>query len=175
MATILEFGGKRPNIHPSVFLAPTAVIIGDVTIGEDCSVWFGAVLRGDNEPITIGVNSNVQDGSVMHTDIGFPLTLGKNVTIGHQAMLHGCTIGEGSLIGIGATLMNGSAVGKNCIVGAHALVTEGKQFPDNVVIMGAPAKVVREVTDADREAMRANAERYVKRAARYRAELKARD
>ncbi|MEL0151349.1 MAG: gamma carbonic anhydrase family protein, partial [Rhodobiaceae bacterium] len=125
--TIYALGERTPTFPESgnYWVAPDAQIMGAIILEENASVWFGAVLRGDNEPITIGVNSNVQDGSVMHTDIGFPLTLGKNVTIGHQAMLHGCTVGDNSLIGIGATILNGAKIGKNCLIGAHALVGEG--------------------------------------------------
>jgi carbonic anhydrase/acetyltransferase-like protein (isoleucine patch superfamily) len=172
---IYDLGKQQAEVAADAFVAPTATLIGDVSLQPDSSIWFGAVLRGDIEQITIGRGSNIQDGSVCHTDPNNPCTVGEFVTVGHMAMLHGCEIGDGSLIGIGATLMNGSSVGKNCIVGAHALVTEGKKFPDNVVIMGAPAKVVREITAEDRVALRANAERYVERAKRYKQELKARD
>lgn len=172
---IYDLGGQRPiNLPEGVFVAPSAVIIGDVTLLPDSSIWFGAVLRGDIERITIGRGSNIQDGSVCHTDPNNPCTVGDYVTVGHMAMLHGCSIGDHSLIGIGATLMNGVSVGKNCIVGAHSLITEGKSFPDNVVIMGMPAKVVREVTDTDLDALQANAERYVQRAKRYLQELQVR-
>jgi carbonic anhydrase/acetyltransferase-like protein (isoleucine patch superfamily) len=172
---IYDLGKQQAEVAADAFVAPTATLIGDVSLQPDSSIWFGAVLRGDIEQITIGRGSNIQDGSVCHTDPNNPCTVGDFVTVGHMAMLHGCEIGDGSLIGIGATLMNGSSVGKNCIVGAHALVTEGKKFPDNVVIMGAPAKVVRDITAEDRVALRANAERYVERAKRYKRELKARD
>lgn len=171
---IYDLGSQQAEIADDAFVAPDATIIGDVQLLPGSSVWFGAVLRGDIERITIGEGSNIQDGTVCHTDPSNPCNVGNNVTVGHMAMLHGCTIGDGSLIGIGATLLNGSKVGRDCIVGAHALVTEGKEFPDGVVIMGAPAKVVREVTDTDREKLRANAERYVTRGQRYRTELKAR-
>jgi carbonic anhydrase/acetyltransferase-like protein (isoleucine patch superfamily) len=172
---IYDLGEQRPiNLPEGVFVAPSASIIGDVTLLPDSSIWFGAVLRGDIERITIGRGSNIQDGSVCHTDPNNPCTVGDYVTVGHMAMLHGCSIGDHSLIGIGATLMNGVSVGKHCIVGAHSLITEGKSFPDNVVIMGMPAKVVREVTDTDLDALRANAERYVQRAKRYLQELQAR-
>lgn len=128
--TVYALGDRTPTFPESgnYWVAPDAQIMGAIILEENASVWFGAVLRGDNEPITIGVNSNVQDGSVMHTDIGFPLTLGTNVTIGHQAMLHGCTVGDNSLIGIGATILNGAKIGKNCLIGAHALVGEGKEI-----------------------------------------------
>jgi carbonic anhydrase/acetyltransferase-like protein (isoleucine patch superfamily) len=168
---IYKLGDPQPNIADDAFIAPSAVVIGDVKLQPEASIWFGAVLRGDIETITIGRGSNIQDGTVCHTDPNNPCTIGDFVTVGHMAMLHGCTIGDGSLIGIGATMMNGSAIGKECIVGAHALVTEGKKFPDGVVIMGAPAKVVRELNDDDRAKLRANAERYVERAKRYKQEL----
>lgn len=168
---IYNLGKQQADIADDAFIAPSAVVIGDVKLHPEASIWFGAVLRGDIETITIGRGSNIQDGTVCHTDPNNPCTIGDFVTVGHMAMLHGCTIGDGSLIGIGATMMNGSAVGKECIVGAHALVTEGKKFPDGVVIMGAPAKVVRELNDDDRAKLRANAERYVDRAKRYKQEL----
>jgi carbonic anhydrase/acetyltransferase-like protein (isoleucine patch superfamily) len=169
---IYELDTQQPvDIPAGVFVAPSADIIGDVCLLPESSIWFGAVLRGDIERITIGRGSNIQDGTVCHTDPHNPCIVGDRVTVGHMAMLHGCVIGDGTLIGIGATLLNGSSIGKNCIVGAHALVTEGKSFPDNTVVMGTPAKIVRAVTDADREAMRANAERYIQRARRYLAEL----
>ena len=171
---IYRLGELQPaEIPAGVFVAPSADIIGDVELLPESSIWFGAVLRGDIERITIGRGSNIQDGTVCHTDPSNPCVVGEFVTVGHMAMLHGCTIGDGSLIGIGATLLNGSRIGKNCIVGAHALVTEGKSFPDNTVVMGAPAKVVREVNDADLTALQANAERYINRAQRYLAELQA--
>lgn len=138
--------GKGCDAHPESWIADTAVVIGDVTLERDASIWYGAVLRGDNEPIVIGEGSNVQDGSVLHTDPGFPLTLAKNVTIGHMVMLHGCTIGEGSLIGIGAVVLNGAKIGKGCLIGAKALITEGKEIPDYSLVMGAPGKVVRTLT-----------------------------
>lgn len=169
---IYELGTQKPAAIPAgVFVAPSADIIGDVILGPESSIWFGAVLRGDIEPITIGRGSNIQDSTVCHTDPENPCTVGEFVTVGHMAMLHGCSIGDGSLIGIGATLLNGSKIGKNCIVGAHALVTEGKSFPDNTVIMGTPAKVVRETSENDLEALQANAERYIQRAKRYLTEL----
>ena len=149
------------------WVAETAVVVGKVKLERDASVWFGAVLRGDNELITIGENSNVQDGSVLHTDMGYPLTIGRNVTIGHMAMLHGCTIGDNSLIGIGATVLNGAKIGRNCIIGAHALVTEGKEIPDNSLVVGAPAKIVRERSADDEAALLASAAHYVANWKRY--------
>lgn len=169
---IYDLGEQQTDIADGAFVAPSAVLIGDVKLHPESSVWFAAVLRGDIERITIGRGSNIQDGTVCHTDPTNPCSVGEYVTVGHMAMLHGCTIGDNSLIGIGATLMNGSVVGKECIVGAHSLITEGKQFPDGVVIMGAPAKVVRELNDEDRAKLRANADRYVQRAKRYLQELR---
>src|SRR6185437_2811364 len=133
--TIYKLGEAAPTIHESVFIADSANIIGHVTVEENASVWFGATIRGDNEPITIGAGSNVQENAVLHTDPGFPLTIERNVTVGHQVMLHGCTIKEGSLIGIQAVILNGAVIGRNCLVGAGAIVTEGKVFPDNSLIL----------------------------------------
>jgi carbonic anhydrase/acetyltransferase-like protein (isoleucine patch superfamily) len=168
---IYKLGDDAPTIDESVFLADTATIIGRVTLEQNTSVWFGATLRGDNEPIVVGTDSNVQEGAVLHADPGFPLTIGEGVTIGHQAMLHGCTIGDGSLIGIQAVVLNGAVIGRNCLVGAGALVTEGKQFPDNSVILGSPAKAVRQVTDADIARMRGSAASYTDRREFYKAQL----
>jgi carbonic anhydrase/acetyltransferase-like protein (isoleucine patch superfamily) len=139
---------------------------------ENASVWFGAVLRGDNDPIVIGENSNVQDGAVMHTDIGCPLTLGDNVTVGHQAMLHGCTVGDNSLIGIGATVLNGAKIGRNCLIGAHALVGEGKEIPDNSMVLGMPGKVVRELGEDNEKMMLLSANIYVENWKRFKETLK---
>jgi carbonic anhydrase/acetyltransferase-like protein (isoleucine patch superfamily) len=147
-------------------------VMGNVVLAEDSSVWFGAVLRGDTETITVGKGSNIQDGSVLHADVGFPLTLGDNVTVGHQVMLHGCTIGDETLIGIGATVLNGAKIGKNCLVGARALVTEGKEFPDGSMIFGSPAKVVRSLTPEQIEGLRRSAQHYTENAERYRQGLK---
>jgi carbonic anhydrase/acetyltransferase-like protein (isoleucine patch superfamily) len=160
---VYKLGERSPQIHDSVFVAEQATVIGDVRLQENVSVWSGAVLRGDNEPITIGAGSNVQEGAVLHADPGFPLTVEAGVSIGHQAMLHGCTVKEGALIGIQAVILNGAVIGRNCLVGAGAVVTEGKEFPDNSLILGAPAKVVRELDAAAIENMRANATDYAKR------------
>ena len=150
------------------WVAPTAVVIGKVRLEKNASVWWNAVLRGDNELITVGENSNVQDGCVLHTDPGFPLTIGRNVTIGHLVMLHGCTIGDGSLIGIGSVILNGTTIGRNCLIGAKTVLGEGKQIPDNSLVMGAPGKVVRELTPEQIAHMQTGAGNYVKNWQRYR-------
>jgi len=169
---IYQLGENAPEIDPSAFVADTATVLGKVTLAASASVWFGATLRGDNEPITVGAGSNVQEGTVMHTDPGYPLVIGSNVTIGHQAMLHGCTVGDGSLIGIQAVILNGARIGKGCLVGAGALVTEGKQFPDGSLILGSPAKVVRQLTQEDQLRMEASAASYVARAQLFKTQLK---
>lgn len=171
---IYDLGAQQADIADDAFVAPDATVIGDVCLMPGSSVWFGAIIRGDIERITVGRGSNVQDGTVMHTDPDNPCTLGDYVTVGHMAMLHGCQVGNGSLIGIGATMLNGSRVGKNCIVGAHTLITEGKEFPDGVLIVGTPGKIMRELNDDDFARMRANADRYLERAKRYRSELQQR-
>jgi carbonic anhydrase/acetyltransferase-like protein (isoleucine patch superfamily) len=168
---IYKLGDAAPTIHESVFVADTATIIGRVTLEENSSVFFGASLRGDNEPIVLGAGSNIQENAVLHADPGFPLTIAANVTVGHMAMLHGCTIGEGSLIGIQAVVLNGAVIGRNCLVGAGAVVTEGKVFPDNSLILGAPAKVMRELTDEDIARIRASAASYVNRREYFKAQL----
>jgi carbonic anhydrase/acetyltransferase-like protein (isoleucine patch superfamily) len=155
------------------WIAPTAVLIGDVRLDADASIWWGAVLRGDNEPIVVGRGSNVQDGTVCHTDPGTPLLIGPNVTVGHMAMLHGCVIGEGSLIGIGAVVLNGARIGRNCLIAAKALVGENKEIPDNSVVMGVPGKVVGEVRPEQAERMRRGTEKYVRNWKRYRDALAA--
>ena len=169
---IYELDGVAPRMADSAWVADSAQVMGNVVLGENSSVWFGAVLRGDTETITVGPGSNVQDGSVMHADIGFPLTLGANVTVGHMVTLHGCTIGDESLIGIGATVLNGSKIGRNCLVGAGSLVTEGKEFPDGSMIMGSPARVVKTLTPEQIAGLRRSAEHYIENAARYRKGLK---
>jgi carbonic anhydrase/acetyltransferase-like protein (isoleucine patch superfamily) len=146
--------------------------MGNVELGENASVWFGAVIRGDTECIRIGRNTNIQDASVLHADVGKPLTLGDNVTVGHQVMLHGCTVGDGSLIGIGAIVLNGAKIGKGCIVGAGSLVTEGKEFPDGSMIIGSPAKVVRELSAEQQQGLILSAVHYVENARRFKAGLK---
>lgn len=166
-----RLGDVRVQAHESSWVAPDAAVIGKVRLDEGASVWFGAVLRGDNELIHVGEGSNVQDGCALHTDMGFPLTLGKGVTVGHNAMLHGCTVGDYSLVGLNAVVMNGAKVGKHCLIAANALIPEGKEIPDGSLVVGAPGKVLRELTDAEKEKIRANAAHYVKNAQRYKQEL----
>jgi carbonic anhydrase/acetyltransferase-like protein (isoleucine patch superfamily) len=169
---IYQLGADAPQIDPTAWVAESANLIGKVTLGAHATVWYGVTIRGDNERITIGPDSNVQEGTVMHTDMGYPMTLGVGVSIGHMAMLHGCTIGDGALIGIQAVIMNGAKIGKGCLVGAGALVTEGKEFPDNTLILGSPAKAVRTLAEGDVERLREIADGYVARGKLYQAELK---
>ena len=164
---IYELEGRAPQLAASAWVADSAQVMGDVTLGEDVSVWFGSVLRGDTSSLHIGAGTNIQDGSVLHADPGQPLVVGERVTVGHQVMLHGCTIGDESLIGIGAVILNGAKIGKNCLVGAGALVTEGKEFPDGSMIIGSPAKVVRELTAEQIEGLRQSAQHYIGNARRY--------
>jgi carbonic anhydrase/acetyltransferase-like protein (isoleucine patch superfamily) len=166
--SLFTLAGKAP-VLPAGFcwVAETASIVGDVTLEEDVSVWFGAVLRGDNEPIRIGRGSNIQDLCVLHTDPGFPLTVGAGCTIGHRAILHGCAIGEGSLVGMGATVLNGARIGRNCLIGAAALITEGKEIPDGSLVVGAPGKIVRELAEAEIAGLRRSAKHYIENAKRY--------
>lgn len=149
------------------WIAPTAILVGNVALEEDANIWFGAVLRGDNELIRVGRGSNIQDGSVLHTDMGYPLTIGPGCTIGHMAMLHGCTIGENSLIGIGAVVLNGARIGRNCLIGAKALITEGKEIPNNSLVMGAPGKIVRTLDEAAIAGLRESAHHYVENSRRF--------
>jgi carbonic anhydrase/acetyltransferase-like protein (isoleucine patch superfamily) len=169
--SLYRIGGHSPQVPASAFVAREATLVGQVRLGERASVWFGAVARGDNEPIEIGEASNVQEGAVLHADPGFPLTIAANVTVGHQAMLHGCTIGEGSLIGIQAVVMNGAVIGKHCLVGAGAIFTENKVFPDRSLILGAPAKLVRQLSDEDVARLAGSAAGYATRAGVYNAGL----
>ena len=168
---VFRLGDRIPRIHPSAWIADAAQVIGLVEIGADSSVWFNATLRGDNELIKVGASSNLQEAAVLHTDPGCPLTIGDWVTVGHQAMLHGCTIGDGTLIGIQAVVLNGAKIGRDCLIGAGALVTEGKEIPDRSVVLGSPAKVVRQLSDEDVARIRRGAQTYVDRAKMYRAEL----
>ena len=169
---VYELDGIAPTLGANTWIAESADVMGNVTLADNASVWFGAVLRGDNEPITIGLNSNIQDLSVLHSDIGCPLTVGDNVTVGHQVQLHGCTVGDGSLIGIQSVVLNRAKIGRNCIVGAGSVVTEGKEFPDNSLIIGAPAKVVRTLDDATVEKLKLSAQGYVSNARRFAKGLK---
>jgi carbonic anhydrase/acetyltransferase-like protein (isoleucine patch superfamily) len=169
---IWTLDGIAPEIDPTAWIAPDANLIGRVQIGPEASVWFGAHLRGDNEAIVVGAGSNVQEGCVLHTDMGFPLTIGANCTIGHKAMLHGCTIGEGSLIGMSATILNGARIGRGCLIGAGALVTEGKDIPDGALVMGSPGRVVRLLDTAGQARLLASAAGYQANARRFRAGLR---
>lgn len=168
---LYELGEKKPQLGSDAWIAPNATVIGDVRLGANASIWWNAVLRGDNDPISIGENSNIQDGSVLHTDEGVPLTIGRDVTVGHLVMLHGCTVGDGSLIGIGSIVLNRAVIGKNCIVGANTLIPEGKVFPDRVLIVGSPGKVVRELSDEEVAKLQKSAAHYVDNARRYRQKL----
>jgi len=166
-----RLGDSLVETHPESWTAPTATLIGKVRLEEGASVWFNAVLRGDNELILIGKHSNVQDGAVMHTDMGYPLTLGTGVTIGHNAMLHGCTVGDYSLIGINAVILNGAKIGKHCIIGANSLIGEGKEIPVGSLVMGSPGKGGRDLTDEQKKLLEASAAHYVKNGQRYAREL----
>ncbi|KJZ20143.1 gamma carbonic anhydrase family protein [Loktanella sp. S4079] len=169
--TCYALGEYRPTVNETAWIAPGCHIIGKVTLSAKASVWFGTTMRGDNEMITIGEGSNVQENCVLHTDMGYPLTVGAGCTIGHKAMLHGCTIGRDSLIGMGATVLNGAVIGEGCLIGAGALITEGKVIPDGSLVMGAPGKVVRTLDDASRERLRASALHYQENAARFARDL----
>ena len=168
---IYQLGEQRVRAEGEYFVADSAAVIGNVLLRTNASVWFNAVIRGDNELITIGENSNVQDGSVLHTDPGSPMVIGNHVTIGHKAMLHGCTIGDNSLVGINAVVLNGAKIGRNCLIGANALVTEGKEIPDNSMVLGSPGKVVRELTPQEIEGLRRSALHYVENARRFKRDL----
>lgn len=157
---IYALDGITPDLHPDTWVAPDANLIGKVTLAQGASVWFGATLRGDNERITVGAGSNVQENCVLHTDMGYPLTIGENCTIGHKAMLHGCTIGDGTLIGMGATILNGARIGAGCLIGAGALIAEGKEIPAGSLVMGAPGRVVRELDAAARAKLLKSAAAY---------------
>jgi carbonic anhydrase/acetyltransferase-like protein (isoleucine patch superfamily) len=153
------------------WIAPNAAVIGNVLLKRNASIWWNVVIRGDNELITIGEDSNIQDGSVLHTDPGFPMVIGRECTIGHMVMLHGCTIGDGSLIGIGSVILNGARIGKNCLIGANTLITEGKEIPDNSMVVGSPGKIIRQVSEEQAAGLRVNASRYVANWRRYREHL----
>ncbi|MEY3200643.1 MAG: hypothetical protein RIR70_193 [Pseudomonadota bacterium] len=169
--TLYALGSRTPRLAEQSWVADTAVLIGDVVLEDNASVWWGCVLRGDNEPIIVGAGTNVQDGSVLHTDIGAPLTLGADITVGHMAMLHGCTVGDGSLIGMKAVVLNHAKIGRECLIGANTLIAEGKVIPDRSLVVGSPGRVVRTLSDEDVAKMRANAAHYVENWRRYVAEL----
>jgi carbonic anhydrase/acetyltransferase-like protein (isoleucine patch superfamily) len=164
---IYDLEKNVPEISADSWVAPNAIIIGKVKLEKNSSIWFNAVLRGDIEKIVIGENSNIQDGSVLHTDPGYPLTVGKGVTVGHMVMLHGCEISDDTLIGIGSTILNKAKIGKNCIIGANTLVTENKLIPDNSLVLGSPGKIIRKVTDDEIKVICENAKHYVKNSKRY--------
>jgi carbonic anhydrase/acetyltransferase-like protein (isoleucine patch superfamily) len=159
--TVYKLDGVAPEIDSDTWIAPDAQIVGRVRLGAECSVWFGVVLRGDNEYLTFGAGTNLQENVVCHSDPGFPLTVGAGCTIGHKAMLHGCTIGDGSLIGMGATVLNGAVIGQNCLIGAGALVTEGKEIPDRSLVVGTPGKVIRTLSDEDVAGLARTAQGYI--------------
>lgn len=171
--TVYALGELLPEIDPEAWVAPDANVIGRVVLGAGASVWFGSTLRGDNEPIVVGPGSNVQENCVFHTDPGFPLTIGRDCTIGHKAMLHGCAIGDESLIGMGATVLNGARIGRNCLIGAGALVTEGREIPDGSLVVGAPGKVIRQLDEKAIAGIKATAPHYRERAKLFRAGLRA--
>ena len=169
---VYELDGVAPRIDATAWVADSAQVMGNVSLAAHASIWFGTVIRGDTETIHIGERSNIQDGSVLHADIGKPIHIGANVTVGHKVMLHGCTIGDETLIGIGAVVLNGARIGRNCLVGAGALVTEGKEFPDGSMIIGSPARVVRQLTPEQMQGLRDSARHYVDNAERFRDGLK---
>ncbi len=171
MTVKYRLGDSRVETHPQSWVAPNATLVGKIRLEAGANVWFGAVLRGDNELIHIGENSNVQDGSVMHTDMGYPLTLGTGVTVGHNAMLHGCSVGDYSLVGINAVILNGAKIGRYCIIGANTLIAEGKEIPDGSLVVGSPGKVVRELTEQQKKMLEASAAHYVHNAQRYAGDL----
>jgi carbonic anhydrase/acetyltransferase-like protein (isoleucine patch superfamily) len=164
---IYSLDGVRPDIADNAYVAPSAQIIGNVKMADHSSVWFGAVIRGDNDLIEIGARTNIQDNSVLHTDPGIPLVIGDGVIVGHRVMLHGCKIGENTLIGIGATILNGAVIGKNCIIGAHSLITEGKVIPDGSMVVGSPGRVIKSLTEQHFQMLRINSEVYVANAKRF--------
>lgn len=169
---IASLGDRQPDfVGDGHFIAPNASLIGAVRLNANASVWFNVVIRGDNEWIDVGEDSNIQDNAVLHTDPGFPLTIGKGVTVGHKVMLHGCEIGDNTLVGVSSTILNGAKIGRNCLIGAHSLITEGKQFPDGVLILGSPAKVVRELLPQEIEKLKTSAQIYVKNGKRFNEQL----
>lgn len=169
---IYSIDQKIPRIAPSVWVAPNATVIGDVQLADNVSIWWQATVRGDNDPVIIGANTNIQDGSVLHTDDGIPLTIGADVTIGHMVMLHGCTIGDGSLIGIGAVILNNAVIGRQCLIGAKTLIPEGKVIPDRSLVVGSPGRIIRELTDEDLARIDTGTRHYVAAAKHYRERMK---
>ncbi|PHQ66880.1 MAG: gamma carbonic anhydrase family protein [Robiginitomaculum sp.] len=165
--SLYALDGVSPQLAEDVWVAPNASVVGQVSLATNVSIWFGVVIRCDNEPITIGADTNIQDNAVLHSDPGMPLTIGAGVTVGHKAMLHGCTVGDNSLIGIGATVLNGAVIGKNCIVGAHALITEGKTIPDNSLVVGAPGRVMKTLGESQVQMLKMSALHYVENAKRF--------
>ncbi len=170
---IYALDGTSPTLSDGVWVAPNASVIGDVHLGIDVSIWFGVVIRCDNEPVHIGSGTNIQDNSVLHSDMGFPLKIGSGITVGHKAMLHGCTVGDNSLVGIGATILNGAVIGKNCIIGAHALITEGKQIPDNSLVVGSPGRVIKTLGEQQIKMLEVSALHYIENAKRFKNGLEA--
>ena len=169
---VFSLDDRVPELGEGVWIAETATVLGTVKLGRNVSVWFDAVLRGDNDPIVVGDNSNIQDGAILHTDDGVPLTLGANVTVGHMAVLHGCTIGDGSLIGINAVVLNGAVVGKHCLIGANCLIPENKVIPDRSLVVGTPGRIIRQLSDEEVAGLDKSAENYVSNAARFASGLK---
>lgn len=169
---IYALGERTPRFGEGSWVADNATVIGQVEAGRNVSVWYNVVIRGDNDPITIGDNTNIQDGSILHNDDGVPLVIGANVTVGHMVMLHGCTVGDGSLIGINAVVLNHAVIGKDCIIGANALIPEGKVIPDRSLVVGSPGRIIRELTDEDIAGLRQNATNYVQNSRMYAAELR---
>ncbi len=165
---IYDLAERKVQLHPDAFIAPNATLIGSVVVEAEASIWFNVVIRGDNDLITIGAGSNIQDGSILHVDPGFPLSVGRHVTVGHKVMLHGCSIGAGSLIGINAVILNGAKIGSGCLIGANALVTEGMEVPDGAMVLGSPGKVVRTLDAAVRQQLLESALRYIENGRRYR-------
>ena len=168
---LYKLGKDQPITEDDYYVAENAIVLGKVKLCKDSSVWFGAILRGDTEMITVGERSNIQDGSVLHTDIGFPLNIGKDVTIGHKVMLHGCSIGDGSLIGINSVVLNGAKIGKGCLIGANALITEGTEIPDGSLVMGSPSKIRGELNDDQKKGLIMSAHHYVNNSKRFKDEL----
>lgn len=169
---VFALNDREPILGEEVWIAENATVLGTVRLGRGVSVWFNAVLRGDNDPIVVGDGTNIQDGAILHTDDGVPLTLGENVTVGHMAVLHGCSVGDGSLIGINAVLLNGAVIGKHCLIGANCLIPENKVIPDRSLVVGTPGRIIRELTDAEVAGLQKSAESYMNNAARFRTGLK---